>query len=130
MDFTSGKLSWLCMGLCGTVCVFIVNIRSCKYSVVVFSVFSVLPSQYFFFYSLWIPLGTLWTLHNVKAWEGSREKAVTALASGDELSDEERTNREFFMPAYEQLEDLNLESKVRTNLGHCFLCQPTNNLKI
>ena len=63
-----------------------------------------LVRQYVFFYAIWIPIGTLYTLNNVNAWEGSREVPK---------KDSKKESVDFFAPAYEQLQDITLEDKQK-----------------
>lgn len=66
--------------------------------------------QYVFGYCIWIPLGTLYTLNNVNTWEGAREqKEVNNKLKPINIQSKEDN---FFAPAFEQLEDFELESKV------------------
>jgi hypothetical protein len=54
--------------------------------------------QYIFLYCFWIPLGTLWTLNNVKAWEGSRTAPADNPANGSKAQGTNDADK-FFAPA-------------------------------
>jgi hypothetical protein len=73
--------------------------------------------QYVFCYSLWVPLGTLWSLNNVRAWEGARQQVGDVVVAGGGASDSEtaaaKKTREFFEPATRDLEAFTWSTKVK-----------------